>query len=157
MNVEFVWWGSSELIERLSKSEHIGRLFFWFGQRGFDQDWFHQHLDEAIRAAGPRYTPDIHVELPIAQDMERFSRSDFVFTEVKSLAIELREMHKSLTSAAKSLARPSTVPNIDDFLTATAEVLTLLVELQPSPAGPLPFVTIAEAAEKAAGMSHEIL
>ena len=57
MSVEFVWWGSSELIERLSRSEHIGRLFFWFGQKAFDAEWFHQHLDEAIRAAGPKPKP----------------------------------------------------------------------------------------------------
>ena len=70
--------------------------------------------------------------------------------------LNLEKCTSPLTSAAKSLERPSTVPNIDGFLTATAEVLNLLVELQPSPAGPLPFVTIAEAAERAAGMSHDI-
>ena len=156
MNVEFVWWGSSELIERLSKSEHIGRLFFWFGQRGFDQDWSRQHLDEAIRAAGPRYTPAIHVELPIAQDMERFSRSDLVVTEVKSLAIELRETHKFLTSAVKSLGQPLTMPGIDDFLSAASEVLNLLADLERSSIGPIPFVPIAEAAEKVAGTSNEV-
>ena len=37
MCVEFIWWGSSELIERLSKNEHIGRRYFWFGEHGFDQ------------------------------------------------------------------------------------------------------------------------
>ena len=35
MSVEFVWWGSSELVDRLSKPEHIGRMYYWFGKHGF--------------------------------------------------------------------------------------------------------------------------
>ena len=49
MNVEFVWWGSSELIDRLSREEHTGRRFFWFGQHEFSQNWFRLHLDEAMK------------------------------------------------------------------------------------------------------------
>ena len=156
MNVEFVWWGSSELIERVSTSEHIGRLFFWFGQRGFDQDWFRQHLDEAIRAAGPRFTPEIHVDLPIAQNLERFSRSEFVITEVKSLAIELRRTTQSLTSFVKSLDPPLPGGEINDFLGATSKVLNMLEELAPSPIGVLPFAAIAKEADKAVRAGNQV-
>ena len=30
MFVEFIYWGSHELLERLVKSEHVGRVRFWF-------------------------------------------------------------------------------------------------------------------------------
>ena len=36
VQVEFVWWGSSELAENLSQPQHVGRLFYWFGNHGFD-------------------------------------------------------------------------------------------------------------------------
>ena len=156
MNVNFVWWGSSELIERICTIEHIGRLLFWFGQRGFDQGWLHQHLDEAILAAGPRYTPEIHVDLPIAQDMERFSRSGFVITEVKSQAIELRRTSQSLTSFVKSLDPPLPGGDINDFLGATSRVLNMLEELAPSPIGVLPFAAIAKGAYKASEAGNEV-
>ena len=156
MDVEFIWWGSSELIERLSKSEHIGRLYFWFGERGFDQEWFHQRLDEAIRSAGPRYTPEIHVDLPIAQDLERFSRSGFVIIEVKSLAIELRRTHQSLTSSVKSLDQPLKGTEIDDVLEATSDVLKMLGELEPVPIGLLPFLAIVQEADKAARAGTQV-
>ena len=53
MDVEFVWWGSFELIERLSVEENAGRLKFWFRDgRTFGRDWFTQRLEEAI--APPR-------------------------------------------------------------------------------------------------------
>lgn len=56
-HVDFVWWGGSELLERLARTEHVGRVFFWFGQRSFDQSWFDARLREALDSAGPRYTP----------------------------------------------------------------------------------------------------
>ena len=35
MSVEFIYWGSHELLERLAKSEHVGRVRFWFDVMGF--------------------------------------------------------------------------------------------------------------------------
>jgi hypothetical protein len=34
LSVEFVYWGSHELLERLSHPEHAGRVRFWFDVRG---------------------------------------------------------------------------------------------------------------------------
>ena len=57
-NVDFHWWGSSELIDLLSKQTESGRLLFWFGEVEFNQSWFEDRLREAIKAAGPsRATP----------------------------------------------------------------------------------------------------
>ena len=156
MDVEFVWWGSSELIERLSHSDHIGRLFFWFGQRGFDQAWFSQHLDEAVKAAGPRYTPEVHVELPIVQDMERFSRSNFLFDEVKSHAPGIRRGHQGLISSIKWLNEPIQGPYIHSLLTSTGEILSILSQLEPAPIGQLPFADISDAAEKAIESASQV-
>ena len=149
MDVEFVWWGSSELLEKLSQNEHIGHRFFWFGQRGFDQEWFRYHLDEAVDAAGPRYTPEVHVNLPIAQDMERFGRSGFLFDEVKSLAIEIRRAHTGLMSAQRSLEKSVEEIDIDELSEATGKLLGSLSHLEPSPIGFLPFVDITNAADEA--------
>ena len=144
MEVQFIWWGSSELIDRLSRSEHVGRLFFWFGKRGFNQDWFHKRWDEAVRAAGPRYTPEVHIDLPIAQDMERFSRSVFVFDEVKSLARGVRRAHEGLMPLQGSFEQYDLQTDIDDLSKATSAVLEALSELGPSPADLLPFPDIAK-------------
>ena len=135
MEVEFIWWGSSELIDNLSQSEHIGRLFFWFGKRSFNQDWFQNRLDEAVKAAGPRYTPEVHVDLPIVQNMERFGRSGFLFDEVKSLAIGIREAHDELIFAQRSVEQSAQGTDIDNLSKATSAILDALSELEPSPAG----------------------
>ena len=51
--VEFDYWGSSELLERLGKSELAGKILFWFGVSAFDRSWFKKRLDEALKSAGP--------------------------------------------------------------------------------------------------------
>ena len=79
MTVEFMYWGSSELLERLTKPEHVGRVRFWFDANGFDADWFTRRLEEARQTAGPRYTPEVHVELPIASRFAAFGRTDHFF------------------------------------------------------------------------------
>lgn len=91
MSVEFVYWGSHALIVRLSRPENVGRRWFWFGKIGFDNKWFSERLEEAIGAAGPRYTPEVHVKLQeIAQNFEALGRTELFVNGIKALAIPLR-------------------------------------------------------------------
>ena len=88
--VEFIWWGKSELIQRLAKTEHVGLLYFFFGEQGFDSAWLQDKLETAIESAGPRYTPEIHVDLPISRDFEYFGRTNVALDEIKSLTTKIR-------------------------------------------------------------------
>ena len=154
--MEFVWWGSSELIDRLSRNEHVGRRLFWFGQHEFDQDWFRLRIGEAVQAAGPRYTPEVHIDLPIAKDMERFSRSDLLFDEVKSLAIGTREAHNGLASIRRQSEQTLPETELDDLSKATSAVLDALSHLDSSPNDAIPFADIAKAAEEAAAAGTRV-
>ena len=98
--IELVWWDSSELLERLSRSEHCGLVFFWFSQPHFDGSWFNARLDEAILAAGPRYTPPVHVDLPIARDLDCFGRTDSSIDAIKAQAKSVRKAMQMVNSAA---------------------------------------------------------
>ena len=144
MCVEFVWWGSSELLERLSRSEHIGRLYFWFSQRGFDSDWFQERLGEAVDAAGPRYTPEVHIDLPIARELEMFSRSESIFNEVKSFAKEIRKEFQTLPDPSRSENDLSQTISIECLSESVNEVLKAFAQIEPTPVGNLPFAYIAE-------------
>ena len=79
MCVQFCYWGTHEIIKRLSRDEHRGRHFFWFHKELFTPTWFQQQLDEVIAAVGPRYTPELNVELPISEVFEGLSRSPAFF------------------------------------------------------------------------------
>ena len=160
MCVEFVWWGSSELLERLSQNKHIGRLYFWFGQRGFDDDWFKARLDEAVEAAGPRYTPEVHVDLRIADDLDLFGRTESAFNEVKSLARKIRkelQIAKGLYSIKED---PSVTSALDDLFEAGKKILKSFSLLEYTPNGNWSFDKITGKIESAncfAGKAAKIL
>jgi hypothetical protein len=75
--IEFEYWGNSELFDRLAKPEHEGKMYFWFGQEEFSENWFRQKLDESINNLGKRYTPEINFKLPIAKIFEGLSRDKY--------------------------------------------------------------------------------
>ena len=157
MNVDFVWWGSSELLDRLSREEHVGRRFFWFNQHEFSSDWFDRRLEEAIETAGPRYTPEVHVDLPIAQDMERFSRSAYSFNEVKALSLEVRRALDSLLLARRSLNQRVDRLALDALSSEASKVMDALKCLEASPSGFLPLPEIVKVAANAYKEGEQVL
>lgn len=75
--IEFEYWGNSELLDRLSKPENEGKLYFWFGQEEFSDQWFSQKLEESFRNLDRRYTPELNFDLPIAKIFEGLSRDKY--------------------------------------------------------------------------------
>src|ERR1035437_105412 len=62
-NVEFEYWGSSELLHRLTLEIHAGRRYYWFGKEEFSEDWFKDKLEKSIYDLDERYTPELNFEL----------------------------------------------------------------------------------------------
>ena len=79
MCVQFSYWGTHEIFERLSRAEHGGRNYFWFNMELFTPTWLQQRLDEVIASVGPRYTPELNVKLTLADVFEGLSRSPIFF------------------------------------------------------------------------------
>jgi hypothetical protein len=149
--IEFIWWGSSEMLERLARTENVGRFRFWFNKRGFDRAWFFARLDEAIRSAGPRYTPEIHVELPIAEDLDAFGRTERFFNRVKALAIPLREALQRARYSEHSMTCAETAELTANLSDAVQTVLNALGAISQVPSGPLPFTSVVEQIEATSG------
>lgn len=59
--IDFVYWGSSELIERLAKEENVGLKSFFFGAIDLSSKWFRNQNKLAIMDLGARYTSEINV------------------------------------------------------------------------------------------------
>lgn len=74
-NITFEYWGSYELIDRLSQEKNIGKLKFWFSDHEFSMEWFKTHNQTAVANLGHRYTPEINVDLPIALNLEAVTRT----------------------------------------------------------------------------------
>lgn len=105
MDVEFELWDETQLLQRLSRPECGGRREFWFGDPGqFSDAWLRSRAEAAIKTAGPRYTPEIHVELPIAKQFGVFGRTDAAAASVRELAEDIR---RGLSDLERIVAKDS--------------------------------------------------
>jgi len=138
MAVEFIYWGSSELIDRISRPEFISKYRFWFDARAFDTPWFKARIEESVRTAGARYTPEIHVDLPIGEEFETFGRTQHFFDNIKSHAREIRKCWRFFLSESKSLEL-STELHYLSLSSHVSEILTELGSTSYQPIGDLPF------------------
>ena len=161
MAVEFTYWGSHELLERLVRSEHSGRVRFWFGAPTMDAGWFVRRVDEAVATAGPRYTPELHINLPIAEEFEAFGRTEWFFDKAIDTARELwseweqtcsirslnyrEEGSRELEAEIRRLHGDSEISGGKE---AAGQVVKQIVaagsSIEVQPAGVLPFHAVAE-------------
>lgn len=142
MTVEFIYWGSHELLDRLARPEHVGRVRFWFDAHGFDGAWFSARLEEALSTAGPRYTPEINVDLPIAREFDAFGRTDSFFKIVKSHGRQIRESFRLVGYARSKVADSDVEAAAIVTSTTVQQILDALGGVEAEPTGPLPFKTI---------------
>lgn len=112
MTVEFGYWGRHEILERLSREEHRGRYAFWFGGQYLHNQWFTDRLEEALSDAGPRYTPELHVELPVSEMFDALGRTEAFFGRLMSQAAKV----------VKSYPRNAPDPSDQDFRAIGARI-----------------------------------
>ena len=83
--------GDHELTARLNREENRGRHWFWFNSEQFTLAWFREALNVSIRNAGERYTPVVHIELPLASSFAALGRTPVFHTKLNTLYTKLRE------------------------------------------------------------------
>lgn len=149
MTVDLVFWGRHELLERLANPKNVGRVRFWFDVRGFDKSWFAARLDEALKTAGPRYTPKLHIQLPIAADLDAFGRTERFFDRVKNLARDIRKKLGSVRYSLPKASDPELGALFGDLSTKVQAILSEFAVMATQPTGVLPFQRISELAKVA--------
>lgn len=152
MSVAFEYWGTHELVLRLSRPEQIGRIRFWFDTRAFDVAWFTSRLDEALKAAGPRYTPEVHVDLPVAAEFETFGRTQHLVRQIKSKAPGIRDRLRSLAYVKLPLADKELVEKHKELVSEVDEILSLHASFDVPPIGDPGFSKVIDQIEKAEGI-----
>ncbi len=155
--VEFVWWGSSELIDKLSKQSECGRLLFWFGEVEFNKGWFSARLQEAIRGAGPRYTPEVHVELDVVQRMAAFARTVDALDRVKALARDLRSEFRIVAPGASKEDDPLKRLNLRGLPQLGKVMLEQFAALESTPIDEVPFLSISDSIGQVESIADEVL
>lgn len=144
MSITFIYWGSHQLLAFLADPQHFGRVRFWFDVQRFDWNWFAARLDEAIKTAGPRYTPEVHVGLPIAADVDGFGRTKQFFDRVKAHALEVRESFEVFDYYQRQSVEPTLSSPASILSKGVRKVLADLGEMKTQPIGDLRFHQVAE-------------
>ena len=98
MNVEFLYWGQHEIGTRLALDKHSGRRFFWFNEEYLSQKWLELNLAIAIKNAGPRYTPELNVDVPISKIFDFLGRSDEYKLKLKYFIGRLNKSYRGSSS-----------------------------------------------------------
>ncbi|MCY4437750.1 MAG: NACHT domain-containing protein [Chloroflexi bacterium] len=166
MNVEFVWWGSSELLDRLSLPEHFGRVYFWFDTRYFDDSWFGDRLEQAIAAASARFTPELHVDVPIAHKFELLGRTESALNQIKLLARDIRRALSFVrytstpdesSSQIVDLAEVSDSVRLEQLLQAGEDALSAFSDLYFAPTDKSPLASAIGMVKAARNLAEETI
>lgn len=96
MDVEFVFWGHSELLTFLSQDKHKGRIYFWFDTERLTASKLQNQMDVSISNAKDRYSPELHVDTGNADIFDPLGRTPAFEEEVSELLEELDEKANNL-------------------------------------------------------------
>lgn len=92
--IDFEYWGSHELLSRLSRPQNAGRMYFWFNKDEFTDEWFSDQLQSSIDSLGERYTPEINVEVEIVKHFDGLARN-------KNFQFRIAELQDELLRVAR--------------------------------------------------------
>ncbi len=85
MKVEFVYWCKHELSLLLQRDDpqFIGRAQYWFNSPVLTMDVFHKLYERSRISLGERYTPESHLDLPIAKVFDGLARTKTWWEELE--------------------------------------------------------------------------
>jgi len=154
MSVEFNYWGAYEIWERLSREEHRGRHFFWFSKELFTQQWFEDRIEEAVANVGPRYTPELNVELPITRLFDGLGRTSEFYTRLKVLYGKIKRKYtNALSSRVEGLAKDE----FEHLRESISPVLSIMEGIEKSEVSPINWGSIVELTSKSIKFARDCI
>jgi len=93
MSVEFEYWGAHEILMPLQSDDpkYSGRALFWFNTVVLTKEKLAQCVNKQEMTLGERYTPEFHVDLPIARTLDGLVNGDLFWLELNRKALEWAE------------------------------------------------------------------
>jgi hypothetical protein len=101
--VKIELWQAGDVLERLNRPANRGKHYFFFDHEVFDEAWCERRLKKAIDLAGPRYTPDAHVDLPIAGVLDGLGRDPAFASRFAKLTRNIASQRPVLSEQSRGL------------------------------------------------------
>src|SRR5579884_1888534 len=90
MAVEFDFVGAHQLITALTQPKHAGRARYWFDAQVLTPGWQQRRVEQAHAKAGPRYSPELHVEVDVVRALDAVGRSESYVAQWQHALARLR-------------------------------------------------------------------
>ena len=95
MRVRVELWSRSRLHDFLLEIDPTnGRTRYWFDETILGDSWFRNTVERAVEDVGPRYTPELNVELPIASVFEGICRTDSFLGQLRAQLGRIRKRRR---------------------------------------------------------------
>ena len=133
LNIEFIPWWHSDLIERLQKPENSGLVLFWFDKESFTDEWFQRNVENATVNLGNRYTPAINFELEISKIFDGIAQDDKFIKQYHDKLDDLLIKTKKVRSNCKDDTLNTFINRLNEcclILESQFELLTLSENIQ---------------------------
>ncbi|HEX5929530.1 MAG TPA: hypothetical protein VFY48_09060 [Solirubrobacterales bacterium] len=107
-------WQEGDLLDRLNgHPNQRGISWFFWRQEVFSPEWCAQRLQKTIDAAGERYTPELHLELPIAFELEGLAASEEFWGRYSSYCRRIEKLGRRVSpSRWQGLGRTPELRNL---------------------------------------------
>lgn len=89
MNVEFCYWGSSELIKKLQNTEYSSFINFWFDTSFLSDSFIDNFNSRMIKNLGPKYFKDIDIKVPFYSVQHWIDRDEEFYNELNTIYLEV--------------------------------------------------------------------
>ena len=111
----------SRLLQVLVNEQHAGLVYYWFDARLlFGRDWQRKSVKAAVDAAGPRYTAEVNVDLPVSFAFEGLGRTEVFEDRLAEHVAEVADSTRRLQSGQ--------VPGLADEIAAEVVNVTTTIE-----------------------------
>ncbi len=133
MQVEFILWGKHEISIQLQRDQpkYAGRARYWFGTPVLTRDDFERLTRLSAQSLGERYTPEFHVDLPIAEVFKALGEPKYWHAIVsKNISKWIKGFSEKLDSIRREIPqdRLNEVDFVDDYVSIKSELLQHLKE-----------------------------
>lgn len=90
MKVDFEYWGAHEILSPLQSNDpkYAGRALFWFNALVLTEDKLEQCILRQEKILGERYTPEFHVDLPIAHTLDGLTNGNRFWSKLNEKALD---------------------------------------------------------------------
>ncbi|SNC74478.1 hypothetical protein SAMN04487881_2379 [Marinobacter sp. es.048] len=93
--IKFEFWGKHELTTMLAVDDprYSGRLLYWFNEPALRSETLRHLALKSRETLGERFTPEFHVDLPIARQLDGLCANDGWWSEISAQKAALEEKY----------------------------------------------------------------